>query len=283
MLLWSQRNRVTKGMRGLYQGGCKGAGSRKHGEPKEKGTQTSDKWQHWGRGAVTQGKVMRVFHWFIWMPLDHIQGQKEDLWQQLESSYRCTWSPGWGAHIPLVGMLTQQGNMTSKTCTKGSEAKRTWMTYEMCSVLSVFDLCQGGGSEDSSETRAWGVITVSSRDVSSCYHNGGRDTIDIIPNRPGGLEENQVSQWIPNVGGWVFENGQPSGGWDRGSPENICNRFLAARSQSALLGMVSAKVIFPVSPSANLWWYLLRPPKQRITFIFKLLWSMDDIQKAVYI
>lgn len=168
-----------------------------------------------------------------------------------------------------MGVLTQQGNITSNTRTKGSGAKRTWMTHEMCSGLSVFDLCPGGGSEGSSETRVWGVITVSPRDVSSCYHNDGRDTIDIIPIRPGGLEENQVSQWIPNVGGWVFENGQPSGGWDRGSPENICSRFLAARSQSALWGMISAKVIFPVSPSADLWWYLLRPPKKRIIFIFK--------------
>ena len=43
--------------------------------------------------------------------------------------------------------------MTSKTGTKGSEAKRTRMTHEMCSVPSVFDLCQSGGSKDSSETR----------------------------------------------------------------------------------------------------------------------------------
>ena len=272
-------------MRGPCQGGCKGAGSRKHEEPKERVTQTSDKWQvtTLGSGCSYTRKRPEGISLVHLNVTRHIQGKKEVLWQQLESSYRCTWSHGWGTHIPLMGMLTQQGNMTSKTGTKGSEAKRTWMTHEMCSVPSVFDLCQSGGSKDSSETRIWGVITVSSRDVSSCYHNGGRGAVDIIPIWPGGLEENQVSQWIPNVVGWVFENVQPSGGWDRGSPENICSRFLAAHSQSVLLGMISAKVIFPVSPSADLWWYLLRTLKKRITFVFKLLWIMDDIQKAVHI
>lgn len=54
--------------------------------------------------------------------------------------------------------------------------------------------CVRVDSEGSSETRFEESSQYLPEDVSSCYHNDGRDTIDIIPIRPGGLEENQVSQ-----------------------------------------------------------------------------------------
>ena len=59
----------------------------------------------WESGRRTSAKSMRGFHCCVCLSLVHSQGT---LWEWLELSQGCTWSPRQGAHSLFVGIWNQQ-------------------------------------------------------------------------------------------------------------------------------------------------------------------------------